>query len=122
MILKKCLKCNAIVKVLNDCKCDECGISCCGNEMVLVKSNTTDAAMEKHIPEYKIVGEDIFVSVNHVMEDEHYIEWICYEVNNKEYFVYFKPGDEITCSFKYVSGAIIYAYCNKHSLWSIEVK
>ena len=33
LILKKCMKCNALVKVLEDCSCDDCGIICCGEPM-----------------------------------------------------------------------------------------
>ena len=122
MILKKCLMCNSVVKVLNDCNCGDCGFKCCGEEMVVVGANTTDAAIEKHVPEYEIIGEEIIVRVNHVMEDVHYIEWICYEFNNNEEFVYLKPGEDAICKFKYIPGAIIYSYCNMHSLWSVKVK
>ena len=39
-----------------------------------------------------------------------------------EQIVYFAPGDVPIASFKYVKGATIYSYCNKHSLWSKEVE
>ena len=42
--------------------------------------------------------------------------------DNKEQVVYFVPGNEPKATFKYVQGAKIYSYCNKHSLWSQEVK
>ena len=32
LIIKKCLKCGALVEVINDCNCNECGITCCGNQ------------------------------------------------------------------------------------------
>ena len=47
---------------------------------------------------------------------------ISYVYDNKEQIVYFAPSDEPVATFKYVKGAIIYSYCNKHSLWSKEVK
>ena len=52
------------------------------------------------------------------MEEEHYIEWISYIYDNKEQIVYFKAGEEAIVTFEYVRGAIIYSYCNKHSIWS----
>ncbi len=48
MMIKKCLKCGATVKVLNDCHCDDCGITCCNGKMVELKANSSDGAVEKH--------------------------------------------------------------------------
>ena len=118
MFIKKCLKCGALVKVFNDCNCLDCGISCCGQEMRKLIPNESDASFEKHVPEYEIINGILNVKVNHVMDDDHYIEWISYVFNNQEQIVYFKPGDDAKAIFKYVSGATIYAYCNKHLLWS----
>ena len=73
-IIRKCDSCNATIKVLEDCNC-KCKIQCCGQEMRELKPNTVDASAEKHIPTYEVKGDKIFVRVNHVMEEEHYIEW-----------------------------------------------
>ena len=56
------------------------------------------------------------------MEEDHYIEWISYVYDNNEQIVYCAPGDHATATFKYVKGATIYSYCNKHSLWVKEVE
>ena len=121
MVLKKCMKCGTLVKVLKDCNCDNCGIKCCNEEMTIIKPNSVDAAFEKHIPTYEVIGDEIKVSVNHVMDSDHYIEWICYENDNLEQFVYFKPGETTEATFKYIKGATIYSYCNKHLLWMKKV-
>lgn len=122
LIIKKCTKCGALVKVIEDCKCEGCGIKCCGEEMVALNPNTTDAAVEKHVPTYEKVEDEIFVKVNHVMEKEHYIEWIAMVTDTEEYIVTLYPEQNAECRFKYVPGAKLYAYCNKHNLWSAEVK
>ena len=44
LVVKKCLKCGAIVKVLKDCNCP-CGIECCGEEMKAIVPNSFDAAV-----------------------------------------------------------------------------
>ena len=36
LTIKKCAKCGATVQVLEDCKCQNCGIKCCGEEMIKV--------------------------------------------------------------------------------------
>ena len=121
MKIRKCYKCGALVKVFHDCPSDECGIICCNEKMSLLKANTADAAAEKHVPEYEIVGDKIIARVNHVMEEDHYIEWIAYSYDHKEIFAYLKPGEKAEVEFEYVKGAVIYSYCNKHGLWSKEI-
>ena len=122
LILKKCKSCGAMVKVLKDCNCDECGIICCGEQMSKVVPNSVDAAIEKHIPEYTGEGEKILVKVNHVMEEDHYIEWISMVSDKKECTVYLKPGETAETKFHYIPGSTIYAYCNKHGLWKKDVE
>lgn len=121
LVIKKCNKCGAIIKVLEDCNCP-CGIQCCGEEMKTLVPNSVDAAVEKHVPTYEVKDGKIFIRVNHVMEEEHYIEWISIVYDNKEVTTYFKPGDEPVAKCEYVPGSTIYAYCNKHSLWKKEVE
>ena len=121
--IKKCTKCGAMVKVLEDCKCEgDCGIKCCGEKMKELVPNSVDAAQEKHLPTYEIKDGKIYVTVNHVMEEDHYIEWIAIVRDNKEKVKYFQPGDEIKTHCKYVPGLKIYSYCNKHGLWKIDVE
>ena len=117
MILKKCNDCGALVKVLEDSEC----IKCCGSKMEVVKANSVDAAFEKHVPTYEIIGDKLVVTVNHVMDSDHYIEWICFESDNKEETIYLKPGMDTKVEFTYAKGKL-YAYCNKHGLWENEVK
>ena len=40
--------------------------------MVNLISNSVDASYEKHIPTFELVGDEILVKVNHVMEKEHF--------------------------------------------------
>ena len=122
LVVKKCLKCGATVKVLEDCSCENCGIQCCGEKMVKLEPNSVDAAFEKHIPTYEIKDGRVFIKVNHVMEADHYIEWISVVSEEKELTRYFKPGDEPTLDCEYTQGMAVYAYCNKHELWKTEVK
>lgn len=119
--IKKCMKCGAIIEVIEDCNC-QCGFECCTEKMVELKPNSVDAAIEKHVPTYEVVGDNVIIKVNHVMEDEHYIEWIKMLTLNKEYTVKFLPNEIAECKLPYASGAKIYAYCNKHGLWSAEIK
>lgn len=122
VIFKKCYKCGAMVQVEQDCNCPGCGIQCCGEEMHKLTPNSTDAAVEKHVPEYEVVGDKIKVRVNHVMDDDHYIAWIMLATENKQCKVMLEPGKEAVAEFPYIPGFTIYEYCNKHGLWKAEVK
>lgn len=122
LVIKKCLSCGALVEVLEDCNCGDCGIRCCDKEMVALKPNTVDAAVEKHVPTYEIVENSIVVKVNHVMEEDHYIQWIAMSSNEKVGKKFLQPGEKPVVTFPYIPGSKIYAYCNKHSLWSADVK
>ena len=122
VIFKKCYKCGAMVQVEQDCNCTGCGIQCCGEEMHKLTPNSTDAAIEKHVPEYEVVGDKIKVHVNHVMDDDHYIAWIMLVIENKQCKVMLEPGKEAVAEFPYIPGSTVYEYCNKHGLWKAEVK
>lgn len=123
LIIKKCLNCGATVKVIKDCTCSsDCGIKCCGEKMQVLTPNSVDAAAEKHVPTYEVKDGKIYLTVNHVMDEDHFIEWASIVYDNKEKTKYFKPGETATMHCKYVPGAKLYAYCNKHGLWSSEVE
>ena len=86
----------------------------------VIKSNSVDAAFEKHVPMYNIVGDKVEVFVNHVMEEDHYIEWLLVDYGNEQIIKHFAPGDVPSMIVEYHSGMKAYSYCNKHSLWVSE--
>lgn len=122
LVIKRCKSCGATIKVIEDCNCEGCGIVCCEEAMEILKPNSVDAAIEKHVPNYETVKDEIFVTVNHIMEKEHFIEWIALVADNKEYIVKFYPEQNAECRFPYIPGSCLYAYCNKHGLWKKDVE
>lgn len=121
LVIRKCKHCGAVIKVLTECHC-ACGFECCGEKMEVLIPNSVDAAIEKHVPTYEIKDGKLFVRVNHVMEEGHYIEWISIVFGDKEVTTYLNPGEEPVAHCKYVPGSTIYAYCNKHELWKKDVE
>lgn len=121
LIIKKCNNCNAMIKVLKDCNCNDCGIKCCGEEMNTLIPNSIDASHEKHVPTYELKDNKIIVKVNHVMESDHFIEWISLVTNNTEKTIYLDHQDIPEVEFDYIENSIIYAYCNKHGLWKKNI-
>lgn len=122
LVIKKCGNCGAMVEVLSDCHCKDCGIVCCGQSMSTVQPNSVDAAFEKHVPTYQRVDNQLLVTVHHVMEKEHYIEWVALVTDHVVGKKFFQAGQTAQVLFPYEQGAKLYAYCNKHGLWETEVK
>lgn len=118
----KCKKCGNIIGLIDG---DADRITCCGEQMELLKANTIDAAVEKHVPIYEKNGEEIIVKVgeaDHPMEEDHYIMWIAQVSENTTTRVRLHAGEKAMAKFPYIPGAILYAYCNKHGLWKNDVK
>ncbi len=116
----KCEVCGNIVGVVKD---SGVKIQCCGKPMEEIVANTTDAAVEKHVPEYEINGDTLTVCIGstaHPMAEEHYIEWVSVQTSEGNQRKALKPGDEPKVTFK-LNGSekveAVYAYCNLHGLW-----
>ena len=120
LIIKKCKICGTVISVLEGSA--KVSIKCCNQEMDTLVPNSVDAAVEKHVPSYEKVEDEIYVKVNHVMEKEHYIEWIALVDENKTITVKLYPEQNAETRFKYIPGSTLYAYCNKHGLWKADVR
>jgi superoxide reductase len=114
----KCEKCGNIVEVVHGADGE---LFCCGEPMKLMKENTVDASLEKHVPviEKTKAGFKVKVgSIPHPMEQAHYIEWIELIADEKAYRAYLKPGDQPEAEFCIKARNITAReYCNLHGLW-----
>ena len=100
-------------------------ISCCGKNMELMDANVVDASVEKHVPVYEKVEDEIVVRVGeieHPMDKDHYIMWIAQVSKDRVTTVKLYPECSTETRFPYIKGAEIYAYCNKHGLWKSKVE
>ncbi len=115
--------------------CEHCGniitkvqdkgvpVMCCGQKMTELVPGTTDAAAEKHVPDYKVEGNLVRVnvgSVDHPMIPAHYIEWIALKTREGVQIKHLNPGEKPAATFALSDGdrvEEVYAYCNLHSLW-----
>ena len=119
----KFFKCNICGNIVELVKNGGGELVCCGEPMEKMIPNTTDEGNEKHLPEIKVVDNEVFVEVGsilHPMEEKHYIEWIVLLYNNKVKKIKLKPGDEPKAIFKIdedFKTLEVYEYCNIHGLW-----
>lgn len=88
-----------------------------------VNANTTDGAVEKHVPVYSVENNIVNVkvgSVDHPMVEVHYIEWILIETTKGHQVAYLAPNSAPEATFvlgENESLINVYAYCNLHGLW-----
>ena len=119
-----CKKCGNIIEKLNDAGVP---VSCCGEHMSLIKPNTTDAANEKHVPVATVDGSKVSVvvgSVEHPMEEKHWIKWIYLETDKGRHRYNLNPGDKPKAVFtigKDEKPLAVYEFCNLHGVWAAKI-
>lgn len=115
--------CRGCGKIVGLIRASKCPTKCCGEEMVEMVPNTTDGALEKHVPVIEVNGRDVTVtvgSVDHPMLEEHYIMWIALETKQGAQRKELKPGQAPRACFALAEGDEVvaaYEYCNLHGLW-----
>ncbi|MBU1600196.1 desulfoferrodoxin [bacterium] len=114
----KCNICGNMIEVLHAGKGE---LVCCGQPMTLLKENTVNASLEKHVPVIEKTEHGIMVkvgAVTHPMEAKHYIEWIEVVRDGRVRRKFLKPGDVPEAQFGGTAeGTEARAYCNLHGLW-----
>lgn len=120
----KCNRCGQIVTVINDTKLP---LTCCMAEMEELVPNMVEASSEKHIPEVKVEGCLVHVTIGsepHPMTEAHYIQWIAIETNKGIQIKHLSCTDSPKTCFSLVKDecvTAIYEYCSVHGLWVKEL-
>lgn len=92
-----------------------------------LKAEMKDGAGEKHLPVVKVENNIVTVevgSIHHPMTAEHSIEWIYLVTETGEQLAYLNSDSEPIVRFALLSDdkpKCVYAYCNLHGLWKIEL-
>ena len=118
-----CPHCGNVTEMIHDS-----GITpvCCGQKMSELIPGTVEASKEKHIPAVTVEGNTVIVnvgSVDHPMQDVHYIEWVQLVTENGSQRKHMKPGQAPKVTFELGGDKplAVYAYCNLHGLWMTEL-
>lgn len=116
-------------------RCNHCGniaiklvdqnvpLFCCGQMMTQISANTTDGAVEKHMPVVSRVGNVVSVKVGevpHPMTEEHYISHIVAVTDRGFSVAELEPNESPEANFTLNENESlqgVYAYCNLHGLW-----
>lgn len=115
----KCNKCQKVVLILQD---SPAPLHCCNQPMELLEANTSDGAMEKHVPVTTKTTDPTTCNVQvgsvlHPMLNEHYISWIGSFSQRTWSVNWLHPGQQPTKDVSIDQDSIVYAYCNLHGLW-----
>lgn len=122
MLIYKCEECGGLLSFLT-----EGDKKVCKDSFKELVANTEDAATEKHVPDVKVDGKHVEVtvgSVEHPMEEKHYIQFIILETKKGYQFKALKPGEKPFAQFdvsKDDEPVAAYEYCNLHGLWKKDI-
>lgn len=101
-------------------------LKCCGEDMVELVAGSVDAATEKHVPVVERDGAVVKVTVGeveHPMEEDHFIQFICLDTTAGYQVRALEPGDKPQAVFALADGVepkAAYEHCNKHGLWAAQ--
>ena len=122
-----CRRCGNLAAMVND---TGRRIGCCGDNMSEVTPNVTEASREKHLPEIKIEGDRVTVTVGaenarHPQLPEHAIAWVALVTTGGNQRKMLTPDGKAEAVFMLAPGERVvkaFAYCNLHGLWVTEAK
>ena len=124
LVFYKCTICgNVAIKLVDK----NTPLFCCGQQMQQINPNTTDGAMEKHVPQVILDKNIVTVVVGstwHPMTEEHYISHIVLETNKGFALKQLSYTDEPKATFvlsKNEKATRALAYCNLHGLWENQL-
>jgi superoxide reductase len=117
--LYKCSICGNVVEIVHP---GAPSLVCCSMPMEKLETKTEDTGKEKHVPVIELSGLGIRVkvgSIDHPMEEKHYIKFI--EVLTKDQLLRAElfPGQKPAAEFlvKQQDIVVVRSYCNLHGLW-----
>lgn len=124
MKLQICPICKNVIEVVVDHKVP---VMCCGTKMEDLVANSTDAAVEKHMPVATIENGVVKVNVGeveHPMMEKHSIKFITVKAGNLvariDLTPELKPVAEVNLN-GYTGLVEVSAFCDLHGLWKVEL-
>ncbi len=115
----RCDLCGNVIEIVNE---GEPALVCCNQPMQKLEAKTEDQGQEKHVPVIEKEEHGIRVkvgTVEHPMEEKHYIKFIEVLTKDKVLRAELKPGEKPEACFCVCQDDVIAAreYCTVHSLW-----
>lgn len=92
----------------------EADISCCGRKLSALVAKPCD---EKHNINVDIIDDEFYITFDHEMTKEHYLNFIAYVTYDKVLLVKLYPEQGGEVRMPRLRGGKFYFGCNKHGLW-----
>jgi superoxide reductase len=121
--LRELYKCNTCANVLEVVFTDGAPLVCCGETITKMEAKSEDTGNEKHVPVVEAHpdgGIRVKVgSVEHPMEEKHYIAFIEVLTKDRVLRAELKPGQKPEAMFCCDLDQVVEVreYCNIHGLW-----
>jgi len=117
--LYRCEICGNVVEIAHE---GATALVCCGQSMTKLEAKGQDEGKEKHVPVVEEGADGVIVkvgSVEHPMEEKHYIKFIEVLTKNEVMRVELKPGQKPEATFCVNKSDIVEVreYCTVHMLW-----
>ncbi len=97
----------------------EAVISCCGITLPPLESEPMD---EEHTIKLEVVEDEYYVTLDHPMTKTHYISFLAASSDQGIQFFKLYPEGGAETRFKINRVERIYAYCNRHGLFVLDLK
>jgi superoxide reductase len=115
----KCMICGNVIEVVHE---GAPSLVCCGQPMNKLEAKTKDQGQEKHVPVIEETGRGIRIrvgSIEHPMEEKHYIKFIEVLTNDKVLRAELKSGMKPAAEFVVSKAEVVEVreYCTVHDLW-----
>lgn len=92
--------------------------SCCGITLLEQEAEKCD---ESHMIQLETVDDEYYVMIDHPMSKEHYVSFIAYVTSDGVEITKLYPEQDISVRFRKKGHGIIYAYCNRHGMFKMQM-
>ncbi|MCQ2463300.1 MAG: helix-turn-helix domain-containing protein [Clostridia bacterium] len=96
----------------------EAVVCCCGITLPPVQAEPCDS---EHIITAERVEDEYYVTLNHEMSKTHYISFIAALTDNGLIFTKLYPEQNAETRFKVNRTYALYAYCNRHGMFTVKL-
>ena len=96
----------------------EGAFSCCGITLPVQEAETPD---EAHGISVEKIEQDYFLTMHHPMTKVHFISFLAYITSDRIQFVKLYPEQSAEVRFPIMGPGLLYAYCNRHGLFKINL-
>ena len=109
-----CPVCGNVIRAVG-----EAAVSCCGITLPPLEAEEAD---EDHALSLRIIEDEYYVEAGHPMTKDHFISFLAAVSDQGMQFVKLYPEGNAEARFRRSRVRAVYAYCNRHGLFRVNVR